>query len=337
MTHGTSLLRKIAWTLLAGFLSFSITGMLDKVFEVGLAEQLIVTVLIGGVALLVQYLADFERRIDESERVQRDAVENLHSLIRRGFASVDEATELMSEIEQSIIRHDLLKQVIRRSARITPRTLPLVRFLAESETRRLADTLQSLSDGHELFYDGEDREFILALARGTSSSLFAVSWATVSADVVGIEAGFWLSDLGARYLDVQRAAVRRDVDIRRIFVVESPGLINEPELRRTIEMQRSAGVQVRISQESEKAQHGGLSDFVVFDAQICYDTTQVTRPEAPSAPRRLTTRILLDETEALLRVERFKELWENALPVDQAQVSDNGTTVVTGTETLGPA
>jgi len=228
MAHGTNLLRKIGWTLLAGFLSFSITGLFDKVLDVNLADQLIVTIVIGGVALMVQYLADVERRLNAAEHSQQAAVEDLRRLLQRGFESVDEATELMSEIEQSAVRHDLLKQVIRRSARITPAVLPLVQFLADSETKRLAETLQSLSEGHEVFYDGEDREFMLALTRGAKRSLLAMSWATSTATAVEFEAGFWRTDLGAHYLDLQRAAVRRGVEIRRIFVLDSPTLITDP-------------------------------------------------------------------------------------------------------------
>ncbi|MEU4238435.1 DUF6879 family protein [Actinoplanes sp. NPDC026619] len=312
MTQGTNLPRKIAWTALAGFLSFTITGLLDKAFDVSLADQLVVTVLMGGVTLMVQYWADVERRLNESERRHSESADTLHRLIARGFRSVSEATELMSGIEQSAVRHDLLKEVVRRSARVTPGASPLVRFLAGSETERLADTLRALSAGQELFYDGEDREFLLALTRGVTGSLFAASWATTHEDDVGFEAGFWLSDLGARYLDLQRSAVRRGVEIRRIFVVESPALAARPELARVLAMQRGAGIKVRVSTDREAAQDGGLSDYVIFDEQICYDTTQVTRREAPGAPRRLTTRLVLDDDTARHRVERFTELWKNA-------------------------
>ncbi|GIF23643.1 hypothetical protein BJ973_004252 [Actinoplanes tereljensis] len=337
MAHGSNLLRKVAWTLLAGFLSFSVTGLLDKVLNVSLADQLIVTIVIGGVALMVQYLAEVERRLNEAERSQQAAVEELRRLLQRGFESVDEATELMGEIEQSAVRRDLLKQVIHRSAHITPTVLPLVQFLADSETKRLAETLQSLSDGHEVFYDGEDREFMLALTRGIKKSLLATSWATSTAAAVEFEAGFWLTDLGARYLDLQRAAVRRGVDIRRIFILDSPKLRADPDLRRILAMQRSAGIHVRLSDGSGVAQDGGLSDFVIFDEEVCYDTTPVTRREAPGAPWRLTTRIVLDEDTTRHRVERFSDLWENALPLDQADISQNGPAVITGPESLGPA
>jgi hypothetical protein len=337
MTQGTNLVRKIAWTLLAGFLSFGITGLLDKALNVSLADQLIVTVLIGSVTLIVQYLSEVDRRLNESERFQRDAADGFHRMVRGGFESVDEATELMAEIEKSAIRSDLLKLVVRRSAHITASAVPLVQSLAASETARLAATLQSLSDGHEVFYDGEDREFLLALTRGTTKSLLATSWATINTETVGFEAGFWMSDLGARYLDLQRAAVRRDVEIRRIFIIESPTLMTNAELQHIVAMQRSAGIHVRFCDGSEAAQDGGLSDFVIFDNQICYDTTPVTRREAPGAPWRLTTRIVLNEDTTRHRLDRFNDLWENALPVNRSDLGEDGTAVVTGPEALGPS
>lgn len=63
MNHGTPLLRKVAWTLLAGFVSFTGSGLLDDVLHISLADQLILTIVVGGVTLLVQYLADVERRM----------------------------------------------------------------------------------------------------------------------------------------------------------------------------------------------------------------------------------------------------------------------------------
>ena len=337
MTHGTRLLRKIGWTLLTGFISFAGSGLLDKVLHVSLADQLILTIVIGGVTLLVQYLAEVEHRMDESDRLHREMIDDLRALVRSGFASVDEATELLTEIEQSTVRRDLLKQVIRRSAGITPAARPLVQSLAGSETKRLAETLQALADGHEVFYDGEDREYILALTRGTTRSLLATSWATINNKDVGFEAGFWLSDLGARYLDLQRVAVRRGVSIRRVFIVESPSLMDNPELSRILAMQRSAGIEVRLIDGSEAAQDGGLSDFVIFDEEVCYDTTPVTRSESPGAPWRLTTRLILNEETIRLRLERFDELWRKPLLEPRADARENGTPVLPGAETLGPA
>jgi len=336
VTHGSRFLRKIGWTIIAGFVSFAGSGLLDNVLHVSLADQLILTIVVGGVTLLVQYLAEFERRLIESDRLHGETIESLRATIQRGFESVNEAAELLTEVEQSAVRRDLLKQVIRRSAHISPSAPPLVQVLAASETKRLSETLQSLSDGHEVFYDGEDREFLLALTRGTTRSLLATSWATINAQNVGFEAGFWLSDLGARYLDLQRIAVRRGVSIKRVFIVESPTLRTNPELMRILAMQRSAGIELRLVDGSQAAQDGGLADFVIFDEHLCYDTTPVTRIEAPGAPWRLTTRLVLNEETIRHRLERFAELWASALPdARQLGLRENSTPMVPGAKTFG--
>ena len=38
--------------------------------------------------------------------------------------------------------------------------------------------------------------------------------------MLGLDGGLWTSDLGQRYLELQREAITRKVRIRRIFVVE---------------------------------------------------------------------------------------------------------------------
>lgn len=330
MPGGTSLVRKIGWTLLTGFIGFAGSALLDNVLHVSLADQLIITVVIGGVTLLVQYLADFERRLAESDRLNREAIEILQGSIRRGFESVSEATELMSGIERSAVRHDLLKLLIRRASHITAAAAPLVRVLAASETKRLTETLRSLADGHEVFYDGEDREYLLALTRGVGKSLLATCWATVNAHDVGFGTGFWLSDLGGRYLDLQRAAVRRGVTIRRIFIVESPAPRDNTELGRILAMQRSAGIDVRLLDDGEAAQDGGVSDYLVFDEELCYISTPVTRREVSGAPGQLNTRLILNAEIVDNRLHRFAELWAIAKPVGDPWV-------LPGTEPFGPA
>jgi hypothetical protein len=280
--------------------------LLDKVLNVSIADQLIITLLIGGVTLLVQYLADFEHRLTESERLNREAIEALQGSIRRNF----EGAELISAIERSAVRPEVLKLLIQRSSQLTPAARPLVQVLAASETGRLTETLQALADAHEVFYDGEDRDYLLALTRGMTGSLLAC-WATASAQEVGYGTGFWLSDLGARYLELQRVAVRRGVIIQRIFFVESPEIVDQPPLNRVIAMQRGAGIDVRVLDGAEAAQDGGVSDYLVFDEQLCYVSTPVTRREI-TAPGQLTTRVLLAADLVANRRHRFAELWAKA-------------------------
>jgi hypothetical protein len=309
------LVRKIGWTMLTGFVAFAGSTLLDNVLRVSLADQLVLTFITGGVTLVVQYLADFEERLRETQRYQRHLLDELRETVQRGFAGVSEATTLMEDIERSALSKEWLTITIRRSGNITASVTPLLRAIAESEIVRLSKTLQALGDGHELLYDGEDRELLLALTRHAKTSIVATTWAIDGPGGPDFEAGFWYQDLGGRYLELQRAAVRRGVSVRRIFVYESDDVIEQNALQRVLAMQQRAGIEVRLLGSEPTAPGEPSPDFVLFDGEVCYDTNQVTRGSPVSAPWLLTTRVIFDETEVGHRAIRFDELWEAAEPL----------------------
>jgi len=195
------LIRKFGWTALIGSAVYTGTEVASGVLHLSRADQLVLAVLTGGVTLLVQYLAEFEQRLFAFENHQRDSLNNLDATVQRGFAGVNEATELYEEIEKSALEHEALKQAIRRAGHFTDLTSPLVRRLANSEVERLTGTLQALV-GNELFYDGEDREYLLALTRHARTSIMATSRANAN----GLEAGFLVDRLS---LAIPGPAARR--------------------------------------------------------------------------------------------------------------------------------
>jgi hypothetical protein len=67
-----------------------------------------------------------------------------------------------------------------------------------------------VSRGGYVAYDGEDRDWLLGLTRHAQSSIDTTSLMAVDASGGGFgEGGLWSSDLGRRYLEVQREAVQR--------------------------------------------------------------------------------------------------------------------------------
>ncbi|GAA3397590.1 hypothetical protein [Cryptosporangium minutisporangium] len=304
--------RRLGWSALSGFVAFAGSALLDDALKVSIADQLVLTVLAGGVTLLVQYLAEFERRLSQSAAYQRAILTELHSAIAEGFAGVSDATALVEHLERSAIPKEPLRQAIWRTGLITTSTKPLVRAIACSELERVSDVLQSLADGHEVFYEGEDRELLLALTRRATKSILATSWATVSTHGLGFEAGFWMNDLGGRYLDLQRTAIRRGVTIKRLFIYETPDLINSDVHKRIIAMHFNAGIEVKVLGAGPIPPDGSISDFVLFDDEVSYDTTPVTRGEASSAPWLLTTRLVLSDEVVHDRIVRFQGLWDAA-------------------------
>lgn len=310
--ESSPLVQKIGWTALTGFVAFSGSALFDQVLNISIAEQLVLTFVTGGVTLLVQYLADFERQLRLTQRQHRDILSHLNVAIDQGFANVNEATALMDDIERSTLAKDSVKRAIRAAGLFTGTTGTLARAVADSEVERLSETLQALANGHELFYEGEDRELLLALTRKSTKSIMATSWATMSPHGMGFEAGFWLNDLGGRYLMLQRMALRRGVNIKRVFIYETAELIESEPIQRILAMQMSAGIEVRTVGGGMVSSDGSIADFIVFDDQISYETTPVTRGETSTAPWLLTTRLVLEEEAVRTRILRYHELWEAA-------------------------
>ena len=62
----------------------------------------------------------------------------------------------------------------------------------------------------------------------------------------GLDGGLWTSDLGIRYLELQREAITRKVRIRRIFVFENAEMALDEDFLRITQMQRDVGVEVRM-------------------------------------------------------------------------------------------
>jgi hypothetical protein len=61
------------------------------------------------------------------------------------------------------------------------------------------------------------------------------------------DVALWLSDLGARYLDQQRLALQRGVQVRRVFVTDDARALDDPAFRRILATQVGIGILVRAS------------------------------------------------------------------------------------------
>jgi hypothetical protein len=317
--------RKILLTTATGLLTFIGSALLDGTFSVPLSDQLMLTAIVGGVTLMAQFLVDFDNRL---HAVQREASRRLDEMDTRqaknaaearedmdlAFERISKATRFFTLIEKSALQTDALTQLVHRSGQINGTNPKLVQDLAHYEIERLSTLMKSLSAGDEVFYDGEDREWLLGLASHVSGSIMATSLATVDAGGKGFEGGLWMNDLGGRYLQIQRAAVRRGVRIRRIFVFDKPEFAADVDFIRIRHLQRDAGVEVRVLDNSMVPEHlkSIIFDFVLFDEVISYETTPATRMEAAVKPAIVTTRLILNEERVKTLGLRFEELWSAA-------------------------
>ena len=154
--------------------------------------------LVIGVFLLAMFLIDLEVRLL-----------NLGEGLDRGLAKLDKSSELADLTERSALGTALLTDFINVAGKTDANINPLLLRMAQREIKRVTHFVQELPGGREIAYDGEDREWLLGLTQDTERSVDAISLSTVDAGMRGFDGGLWTSDLGTRYLELQRDAVAR--------------------------------------------------------------------------------------------------------------------------------
>jgi hypothetical protein len=299
-------IRRAVLISFTGLITFVLSNLLQDPLNVSLGDQLILTALVGGITLLSQFLAEFSERL----------VEFGADLDRRER----ESNSLRQLMDSSALQTDLLTRFVRRAGRVDATSSELVRDFIHLEVERVSALMRKLSRGEEVFYDGEDREYLLGLAESARTSIVATSLTTVDAGVQNFEGGLWLSDLGVRYLDVQRAASHRGVTIRRIFVFDSPEFQDDASFVWVRRQQLNAGVEIRGLAQSEVPSHllEHIADFIVFDGAVAYETQRSPRKTTAVQPTVIKTWLVMDKARVQRSIERFEELWEAAEDPDQA-------------------
>lgn len=162
--------------------------------------------------------------------------------------------------------------------------------------------------------EGEDHDYLLTLTGIAQRSIDATSLFAVDAAGVSGESGFWNSDLGQSYLELQRQAVRRGVRVRRIFVVESEECISWHQFETLYRTQADYGVDVRVLVPSMANLGQVFRDYVLFDDTISYETTPCIRvPGDGSEPRIQSTTVTSRGPQVTSLVDDYARLWEAAV------------------------
>jgi hypothetical protein len=240
--------------------------------------------------------------------------------VTAGFAQTGRLAELSAKMEQSNLGSALLAEFIETASQVDERVNPLLQRVARREVERVTAFVRQLQVGGEIAYDGEDRDWLLGLTQKAESSIDAISLSTVDAGVLGLDGGLWTSDLGIRYLDNQRKAIARKVRIRRIFVVEREDMAHDESFLRVTQMQRNAGVQVRMLDQKLIPDYlqSMIFDFIIFDRVVSYETAAGTPFTAGQPwPGTLRTRLAPEPTRVHDLEQRFEQLWERADPERQ--------------------
>jgi hypothetical protein len=337
---GFDIALRIAISVVTGGAAFVIGNLLQDPLDVTLGEQFILSIIVGGVTLLSQLLIGFGHSqaelVQRLERKQAELVERLEKKQEETCSSITGDVMLLgqriSEVEQNAPRQlmnasaldgDQLMELLERASKITKATHPLIIDLTKDHVDKVSLLMRHMSDEvtTEMPYEGEDREWLLSLAQNVRKSILATSLFTVDAGRKTFEGGFWLSDLGSRYLAVQRAAHRRNVDLRRIFVYSHPDFVHDESFVRVRRLHREAGVKIKGINETilQKNEHlGEIDDFIVFDEVLTYKTRRGSRINRSIQPSRIETRVVKDPEAVRQDAEYFEELWAAAedLPDD---------------------
>ncbi|MEV4410888.1 phosphatidylserine/phosphatidylglycerophosphate/cardiolipin synthase family protein [Catellatospora sp. NPDC049609] len=301
---------------------FSITFLATWTFEVlGDADAKVLTgfgasLFVAGVAFVVQFLYDVEKRLDMMEAELVRTSQTNEERINQGFQKINAATNLFSLVEASALKTDAITQLVGNSVRIKPNP-QLVFDLAQHEIHRLSEMLKTLGDSGDLTYEGEDRDWLLGLTKHVNHTLDAIS---TTLDVGGgqdyLNGSLWQSDLGQRYLEAQRDAIKRNVRVRRIFILDRPDLRGDDNFRRIVEMHDDLRIEVKVLDPTLQSRQfvPPIFDFIIFDSVVSYQTSA-----APATDRRTpiaSTQLVTHPAKVQRNIERFNDLWKLATPVE---------------------
>jgi hypothetical protein len=268
-------------------------------------NSLTLAAVLGFGSALVLFIVDTEMRISAvDERVAE------------GFEKLGRSAELPATTDRSILDVSLLTDLLQTASQSDERVNPLLQRLARRELERVTAFVRQLPAGGAITYEGEDRDWLLGLTREAERSIDAISLSTVDAGVHGLDGGLWTSDLGIRYLDLQRAAIARKVRIRRVFVFENAAMAHDETLARVTQLQKDVGVEVRKldHQNIPDWMQSIIFDFIVFDGTLSYEATPATQDPGQTRPGLLSTKLAPVPDRVHELEERFERLWEAANP-----------------------
>ena len=324
---GPPILSKIVVSALIGVLGFLVGTGLDSNMGNDVLVGIGVSVFVSGIAFITQFLVDTDHQLNElATRVSEltemysahaNATEQLiqgeYLKINAEFTKINAATKLFGAVEASALKTDAMTQLVQHSTSIAVDSPPLIFNFAQAEITRLSGYLRELGQRADVYYEGEDRDWLLGLTRAASRSIDATSLTTVDAGGRGfVDGGLYISDLGRRYLEAQKEAIRRGVVIRRLFILDRLDLPHNPELVEVLKEQLEAGVLVALldPRRVPPNRRASLIDFIVIDDVLVYRSAVTARVELTSHPIIESTRLISEASQVRDRIARFAELWQ---------------------------
>jgi hypothetical protein len=319
----------------------------------GIVPALTISIVVAGMALLVDFLYEFDRRTERLEQSTGAAIGNAVADIHRGVSNTGAGLEqVVTEIYDAVaeVRAELdrrfaqltnlpeafglqplehtgaaeLVKMVRDAYTFERRASPLANTFARNQAQRLNSLLHQLRSG-QCSYDGEDRDWLLALTTICSRTLYATSLTTTDAGGrLRFSGGFWETDLGLRYLELQGDAVRRGAAVRRLFILQDARITEDRFYNDLCLRHRKLGIEIRYLTPDMLSPDllGLLDDFIIFDSEVVYETvtslaTDNTRPVVANV------HLWLNRSHVGRRSGQYTRLWSAALPcVDPDDLAD---------------
>jgi hypothetical protein len=293
---------KVGLPLLLGLITLvaaEVAGMPSR-------NSLALAAVIAFGSALVLFIVDTEMRISA-----------VHERVADGFGKMRQSAEPSPGTNRSILDTALLTDLLHTASQSDERVNPLLQRLARREMERVTAFVRQLPAGSEITYEGEDRDWLLGLTREAERSIDAISLSTVDAGVRGLDGGLWTSDLGIRYIEVQREAIARKIRIRRVFVFADAEMALDEAFQRITQVQREIGVEVRMLYPLFIPDwlRSMIFDFIVFDGTVSYETTPATAFAVGETRPGILRTLLAPTPERVHELEeRFEQLWNAADP-----------------------
>ncbi len=263
-----------------GAVTFLLSGLLNQQDD-NLWEWTM-SIVLGCAVLIVQYLVDFGERFEK---------------VDQGFAEILAATELFSQVDGSVLRSEEVTRLVLGYTKVREQGGDIMQAFAEKELGRLAKMMEGLGSG-SADCPGENHEWLIDITDCVKMTLDATS--------TSVDREFWNSGPAERYLAAQEKAIkRRGVEIRRLFIVRDPDEVT-PELRALCDSHRRRGIDARIAVRSLMESSPRVSDFIVFDGELCHET----KPDQENNPDSTLLNAEPDHIED--HITQFTELWAEA-------------------------
>ncbi|MGW6521504.1 hypothetical protein [Streptomyces sp. NPDC054962] len=283
-------------TVVVCMVAYGIADLIDLSQDA--LEKVGVSIGIGGLTLIVQYMVDFERRLASMETDQRTRTRELHD----HFHQLSEAAGLLSELDQAGMSTSDAKRLINSASLVGQQGPEIVKAFARAEIESLASVVTDLT-GMTAHWQRDNNEWLIRLTECARRTIDATS--------SSIDRAFWDTDPARPYLDAQIEAMRAPgVSIRRLFII-NPAEESDPEfMARFVELcrgQRDLGIMVRFMVLSpQRHTRAAARDIVIFDDALYLEF------EPDRQQGNLQTRLDADARRVDGQVRRFNGLWQVA-------------------------